>query len=387
MTRSVPTGDRRAVLHLITTLDRGGAEIALLHLCRAFATGERGARWAPQVAYLKGAGELRPEFEASGVPVHDLRMRGMRGVGGYGRAKRLVARLRPAVVHTHLFKADTLGAAVLGRRGPGRALLVSTKHNEDRYLEGGSPKAAAWREVARRVARRADWVVAITEAVAEFFLREVGSDFAQMATIPYGIPVPPLRHQAGARKRLGVGADEELIVCAARFDRQKDHETLIRAMPAVTAARPKARLVLLGRGPLEEELRERAAATAGANVTFGGFVDNVASWYDAADVVALPSRWEGLGLTLVEAAMHARPVVATAVGGIPEIVPHGRTGLLVNEGDPFGMAEAIVRLLSDPAMRERLGGAARERAIRRFSVEVAANATEDLYVTLLGYHP
>ncbi len=361
--------DRRLVFHLITTLDRGGAEIALLHLCRALkATG----RWDQRVAWLKGRGDLAPEFAAAGVPARKF-------------SRREFAAARPAIVHTHLFKADVAGAALVGRRRRGRAVLVSTKHNEDRYLVGATLRAATWRTLGRRAAKRADAVVAITHGVAAFFRDTLGDAVGEMTVIPYGLPAPRTvgaDEIAAFRAKCGVEGDATLVLCVARLDAQKDHATLIRAMPQVTARRD-ARLVLLGRGPMDAELRALAAATPGSNVVFAGFVDDPAPAFAAADVVALPSKWEGLGLALVEAAQHGRPVVATRVGGIPEVVVDGVTGLLVAPGDEDALAAAITRVLDDRELGARLGDAARTRAAMLFSVERYATDVEELYARLL----
>jgi glycosyltransferase involved in cell wall biosynthesis len=361
--------DRRTVLHLITTLDRGGAENALLHLCRAMkATG----RWDLRVAWLKGRGDLAPEFAAVGVPARKF-------------SRREFAALRPAIVHTHLFKADVAGVALLGRRRRGRAVLVSTKHNEDRYLAGSTLRAATWRTIGRRAVRRADAVVAISTGVAAFFRDTLGDTVGDMPVIPYGLPEPRTvgaEEISAFRARCGVSADAALVLCVARLDAQKDHATLIRAMPQVTPRRD-ARLVLLGRGPMETELRALAAATPGSNVIFAGFVDDPAPAFAAADVVALASLWEGLGLALVEAAQHGRPVVATRVGGIPEIVEDGVTGLLVPPGDAGALASALTRVLDDRDLAARLGDSARRRAADLFSVERYAADVESLYLRLL----
>jgi glycosyltransferase involved in cell wall biosynthesis len=364
----------RSVLHLITTLDRGGAENALLHLVRAHAaTG----RWDVRVAWLKGRGELAAEFAAAGVPARKF-------------SRREFAKRRPDVVHTHLFKADVAGAALVGRRRRGRCVLVSTKHNEDRYLSGSTLRAATWRTLARRAAKRADVVVAISRGVARFFhdtvFVNVGGDaVGDMPVIPYGLPAPRdvgREEVAAFRARCGVADGVSLVLCVGRLDAQKDPATAIRAMPRVTATRD-ARLVFLGRGPMEGELRALAAATPGSNVVFAGFVDDPAPAFAAADVVVLPSKWEGLGLALVEAAQHGRPVVATRVGGIPEVVADGETGLLVPSGDAVAFGDAITRVLADDALRRRLGDAARASAARRFSVERYAKDVEDLYARLL----
>jgi hypothetical protein len=171
--RAQPT-ERRSVFHLITTLDRGGAEKALLHLCRAFAaTG----RWDQRVAWLKGDGELAKDFAAAGVTARKF-------------SRRDLANARPEVVHTHLFKADVAGAEIVGRRRRGRVVLVSTKHNEDRYLTGATLKAATWRTLARRAMKRADAVVAISAGVRAFFRETLGDVAAEMPVIAYGLPAP-----------------------------------------------------------------------------------------------------------------------------------------------------------------------------------------------------
>jgi glycosyltransferase involved in cell wall biosynthesis len=363
----------RSVLHLITTLDRGGAENALFHLCRAHAAS---GRWNVRVAWLKGRGELARDFAAAGVPARKF-------------SRREFANARPDVVHTHLFKADVAGAALVGRKRRGRRVLVSTKHNEDRYLTGATLRAATWRTLARRAAKRADVVVAISRGVAAFFHDTLGDAVGEMPVVPYGLPAPRVvaREEIAAfRARCGAADRTSLVLCVGRLDAQKDPATAIRAMPRVTSTRD-ARLVLLGRGPMEDELRALAAATPGSNVVFAGFADDPAPAFAAADVVVLPSKWEGLGLVLVEAAQHARPVVATRVGGIPEVVVDGETGLLVASDDAAAFGDAVARLLADDAARRRMGDAARASAARRFSVERYAKDVEDLYVRLLARKP
>jgi glycosyltransferase involved in cell wall biosynthesis len=360
---------RPVVLHLITTLDRGGAENALLSLCGAQAAG---SRWAPRVAWLKGAGEMAREFAAAGVPAARF-------------SRREFANLHPAIVHTHLFKADVAGAALAGRRRRGRAVLVSTKHNQDRYLAGATLAAATWRTLARRAAKRADAVIAISRGVASFFRDTLGDAVGDMPVIPYGLPAPravAAEEAAAFRARCGVPPGAALVLLAGRLDTQKDPVTAIRAMAEVVATR-EARLVLLGRGPLEAELRSVAAATLGDNAVFAGFLADPGPAFEAADLVVLPSKWEGLGLVLVEAAQHGRAVVATDVGGIPEVVVDGTTGLLVPPGDAAAFGAAIARLLADDALRRRMGEAARAHAATRFSVERYAKDVDAVYGRLL----
>ena len=357
------------LLHVITTLDRGGAETALLHLVAAQAAAP--ARRI-DVAYLKGDGELAAEFERAGAHVHDLRMRGLAAVGSYGRARRLLRDVRPDVVHTHLFKADTLGAALLGLRRPDRTVLISTKHNEDVYLRDRS-----WRAVGRRVAARADAVVSITPGVARFVADTLAGSVRRAETIAYGLPAPSRTGDGTAfRQEHGIAGDERVVLCVARLAAQKDHATLFAALGQMNTP---ARLVLLGRGPLEDELRRRAE---GQPIVFAGFVEDPADAYAAADAVVLSSVHEGLGLVLLEAAQHGVPAVATRVGGIPDVVEDGVSGLLVPPRDASALASALDRLLTDDTLRQRLGAAAREHVALSHSVAACAAAHEGLYTEL-----
>lgn len=350
------------VLHLITTLDRGGAELALLELVQ----GQLEAGWRVEVAYLKGPGELTSPFEQAGAPVHALHGGGLGTIGAYGRARRAARVLAPDVVHTHLMKADTLGAALVGR-GRERPALVCTKHNEDAYLSGTSGKARTFRAVARRVSERADARIAITDAVRRFFARELGADWEEAQVVPYGVPVPEEPEPRGAlRRELGLASEEPVVVCAARFVPQKDHRTLLAAFRTVLESHPTARLVLLGRGPTEDDVR-RMATACGDAVRFEGFVDDPQRWYRAADMLALASRHEGLGRVVLEAAAVGTPAVVTAVGGLPEVVEDGRTGLLTPLGDAAALAHALTSLLSDPNRRESMGRAALKRVQAEFS--------------------
>lgn len=372
-----PAGERRRVLHLITTLDRGGAENALLHLCRGM---RESSDWDPRVGYLKGDGELTPEFEAAGIAVEDVALGTLRIDRALTHVSRLLAEFEPDVVHTHLFKADCLGAAVAGSTA--RPVLVSTKHNEDDYLSGRDPASLAWRTLGRGAARRADAVVAISDGVARFVRAHLGTAPARLETIRYGVPELPRGDGAYFRAVHGLPDDAPVVLCAARLEPQKDHETLFRAFAALPEELG-AHLVLLGRGSREAELRK----LAGDRVVFAGFVENPVDAYAAADVIALSSRHEGLGLVLVEAALAGVPAVATNVGGIAEAVRDGVTGLLAPAADADAASKALgtslARLLGDADERARMGAAARDFARERFSVERYVREHLALYAELL----
>jgi len=170
----------------------------------------------------------------------------------------------------------------------------------------------------------------------------------------------------------------------------KGQTYLVQAWPSVLKREPRALLLLVGDGPEERLLRSRAAELGlGGSVRFLGFRQDIPSLLALAEALVLPSLNEGFGLVLLEAMAMGKPVVASAVGGIPEVVLDGRTGLLVPPADPEALAVAILRLLEDPRAAQRLGEAGRERARESFSREAFIQAHRKLYGELLGLkrHP
>jgi glycosyltransferase involved in cell wall biosynthesis len=166
------------------------------------------------------------------------------------------------------------------------------------------------------------------------------------------------------------------VAGVGRFSPEKGFDVLIRAMGKL----PQARLVLFGDGEERANLESLARELGlSERVHFAGWVGSPWDLAPEIDVFAVPSRREGFGITVVEAMMSRVPVVASAVGGIPEIVDHERTGLLVRVGDPSALANAIGRLFDDPRLRERLVGAAEAAASERFRPEKMAASYEALY--------
>jgi glycosyltransferase involved in cell wall biosynthesis len=226
---------------------------------------------------------------------------------------------------------------------------------------------------------RADAVVAVTSSVAEFVRTTVGEPASGIHVVPYGVVPPTIPPTSSPRAAGGVPT----LLCVARMEPQKDHETLLAAFRRILVDRP-ARLVLLGRGARETHVRALTRGLPAGSVEFPAFAADPTPHYDAADVVVLASRWEGLGLALVEAAFRARPVVATRVGGIPEVVDDGETGLLVPPGDPRALADAVLRLLDDAALARHMGETAAQRVRARFDLDVCVDAHERIWRQMAG---
>jgi glycosyltransferase involved in cell wall biosynthesis len=282
------------------------------------------------------------------------------------RIARSARPFRPELLHTHLVHADVHGvAASVLLRVP----LVSTKHNDDPF------RAGPFRYVERLLARRARRIVTITESLARFNVDRVGIPRAKLTVVHYGLdeipaawgPNPPLEVPDGARVLLALG----------RLVPQKGLDVAVKALPAIRASHPRAVLLIAGDGPEREALEKHARELGVADALFlPGRAGNVAELLERAELLVHPSRWEGFGLVLLEAMLAARPIVATRVSSIPEIVVDGETGVLVPPDDAQALAEAAIRVLDDPGS---LGAAGRARALERFSADVMARRTAEVY--------
>jgi len=282
---------------------------------------------------------------------------------------RAVRAERPDLLHTHLVHADVYGAIAAATT---RVPYVSTRHNDDRYLLG------PFRYLDRGFARGARRLIAISDAV-RLFLEAAGHDPAKLTTIRYGLDELPSAPSVPTPEQAGIPADARLAVAVGRLIEQKDHATLLRAFALVHEQQPDAHLGILGSGPLEAATRALVEdlGLAGA-VALPGRTE-IRDWLDRADVFVHTSRWEGFGIVLLEAMLAGLPIVATRVSAVPEVVADGETGALVDAGDVDGVARELGSLIADPARRERLGSAGRERAHSEFSVARMTERTIDVY--------
>jgi len=275
----------------------------------------------------------------------------------------------PGIVHVHLFHAEVLTASV---QRPAGARLVLTHHHAGHLHALGRRRDEALDFLA---VRRFDRIVAISEWVRRFLRERYRCPDDRIASIPNGWEGRP---DTAPRRAI-----QPTIVCVANFRPEKSHETLIRAFARVTRELPDARLVLVGSGSLERKVRT-AVELAGLsqNVDFAGSATSVWPYLGRAHVFALPSRQEALGIAVMEAMAAGLPVVASAVGGLPELVTPAVTGALVTPGDDAAMAAELVRLLKDPDLRARMGAAGRQAVASR-TAEAMVDRYYELYEQLL----
>jgi glycosyltransferase involved in cell wall biosynthesis len=370
------------VVHLHKVTGISGSENHLLHLLSGLAH----TRFTPVLMMLTDPQRGFPDREytgrlqRAGVRVESLAIRGDFDPILVASLVRWFRRERPAIVHTHLIHADVHG--VVAARLAGVPVVVSTKHNDDPFR---TRRSIVWLE--RWLARRTDRTIAISEWIRGFTLRVTAAPDERVVTVRYGYsptnddehaPVSPFAAH-------GVPSDAIPIVSVGRLVEQKGHEYLIRAFAAIAPAFPRAWLVIVGEGERRTALMELARRQGLADrVVFAGYRPDALQYIRCCGIYVHPSMWEGFGLVLLEAMAAARPVVASRVSAIPEVVAHGVSGLLVPPRDPEALAAALTTLLRDPAAAVRFGRAGAERVAREFSVDAMVRGTQQVYETALN---
>ena len=306
---------------------------------------------------------------------------GFRDVAALARLWRVIRARRPAILHTHTSKAGFVGR--LAARVAGVPAVIHQPHGHIFYGYYGPRRTAFYVALERLAARWTDRIVTLTElGIDEHLARGIGRR-AQYRTVPSGVPTAELRAAAptrgAARVRLGLSDDAFVVVGLGRLVPVKGFDLLLAALPALAAAVPSARVVFVGEGPERAALEAQAVGLGvRGRVLFTGATPDIAVCLAAADVLAAPSRNEGMGRALVEAMALGVAVVGAEVGGIPAVVADGETGWLVPPGDTAALAAALVELGRDEALCAKLGAAAAARA-EAFSSRVAHAAMRAVY--------
>jgi glycosyltransferase involved in cell wall biosynthesis len=319
-------------------------------------------------------------FSAAAVPFEPVeiaeRPRPVRDAAAVRRLRVLLRRSRPDVVHAHGLRAAAVATLALGRdRRGGRPRLVVTVHNAP---PAGGAAGAVYGLLERLVARQADRVLCVSSDLEER-MRGLGAKGVGRALVP--APPPPLSPTspgAAAQAPAGLAAGGAPVVLAvARLAAQKGLDTLIEAAGRWRDRDPVPVVALAGTGPLLAELTA-AARAAGVQARFLGHRDDVPALLAAADVVVLPSLWEGQPLILQETLRAGRPLVASRVGGVADLTGKD-AALLVPPGDAAALSEAVLSVLDDPDLAARLADAALKRAAALPSQGQAIDATLAVY--------
>ena len=362
------------VVHIVSSLKVGGME----HFVVRLASRQQAAGLCVSVLAQQG-GPLREEAARLQVETDEL--------GGRSRILRVLKaiatlrRLRPDIVHGH--NATSLQYSLLAQRCTG-AKVVITCHGRGK-VDYREPAPGLW--------ARVDRVVCVSEAVAREGPPAVLAE--RLCVIRNGVDAAhPARSREAVRNALGLGAEFTAII-VARIDHLKGHETLLRAWAGVLRTNPSLKLLIVGDGSERQAMEQLAAdlditppctpiSGGKGGVRFLGFRSDVSDLLAAADLFILPSLSEGLPLSILEAMSHGLPIVATDVGGIPELITEENEGLLVRPKDAAGLAGAIARMAASAQLRETLGRNARRRVVAEFSFETMLRQYDAVYRSLVN---
>ncbi len=374
------------VLHLIHTLERGGTE----QLLASWLTCPEAAEFSYAVCCLFGGGPHEHAIRQAGVPVDIAGMRLPYDLAGLYRAARIIARFQPDIVHTHLRCSDLVGP-LLARLAGCRRVLTTIHNPAVHYFKPGQAigRFEAWTyTLGSKLFPR--YYAAISQAVAQDIARYMGNKASiwvvHNAIDWRGVQAAVRRSRLQVRSQLGLSERTPLFLCVARLEYQKGHNDLLKAFAEVRRRCPEAVLLLAGEGTARDQL-QRQAADLGLDhsVSFLGRRADVPELLNACDIVVSAAVYEGFGICLAEAMALGAPVIATRVGGIPELVEDGVTGLLIEPGDYRALAQQILDLYDDLPLRRRLAQAGRRRVIEQFDVSRMLERYHDIYRRMLRY--
>jgi glycosyltransferase involved in cell wall biosynthesis len=386
---AAPAGGPIRVVRIIARLNIGGPAIhatlltARLDPARFSTTLVTGTEDAAEGNYLalhgrEAAVELIPDLGREIRPLRDVRT--------LASLMRVIRRVRPHVVHTHTAKAGAVGrlAAVLC----GVPVVVHTFHGH--VLRGyfSPAKTAVYRAIERGLAWRTDRLLTVTDRVRDELLALGVGRPGQYTTVPLGFDLAPLVQAAGRRGELRAELDlgtAPLVGIVARLVPIKAHEVFLDAAVRIRASLPEARFLVVGDGECRSALEARVDALGLRDaVRFLGWRADLDRLYADLDVVVLTSRNEGSPVALIEAMAAGVPVVATAVGGVPDVVAHDVSGLLAPMDDAAAVADHTVALLRDRERAAAMGRAGRTRVVATYSADRLVDDIETLYTQLLG---
>ncbi len=370
------------VLHLIDTYRIGGPGKTIIN----------SAKYIDRSRYRVHVGSFtdpvrteRNEFahavQAAGIPYLDLPETKRFNFDHLGRIRGYVKTHRIAVVHAHGYRTDAM-AYLATRAMPGVA-VVTTHHGWIR----NNARQELMARTALQLARRLDAVEVVSRRLLDELPRSVIRR-GRAEVVHNGIVLEDYvvgGHRARIRESLGAAADAPLLGVIGRLSEEKGCHEMLDAFARVAAGHARARLVFIGEGPLRGALEARIQGQPWADrVRLAGHHAPVQPFYEAIDVLVSPSRTEGLSNAILEALVFQRPVVATRVGGNPEILEDEVSGLFVEAREPGALADAILRLLGDPGLSARLVAGGRARVEAEFTFEARMRKEERFYTRVLS---
>ncbi|HOX54459.1 MAG: glycosyltransferase [Candidatus Omnitrophica bacterium] len=360
------------VLHIVEDLSIGGVE----ELLRIIAMGLNREKYNVYVCCIEEGGQTAKELMEAGIKVDILGMKSYHNLFNILRLKKYIKERKIDIIHSHMYFANTFGriAALLA----GTPVLISTSYST--YYEFKRRNIL----MINFLSKFTDRIIAASNSIKEFAVKQqrIPADKFQViydcaSTDKFSKHVDSF----AVKRALGIDSDYQVVGCVARLNEVKGHAYLIRAAKEVLKNNPRIKFLLVGDGPLRQEL-EQLSVQLGIkdNVIFVGSRRDIPEMLAAMDIFVLPSALrEGCPLSILEAMAMSKPVVASRLGGIPEEIEDGKSGILVPPKDSAALADAIIKLLSDKNLSVTMGKAGRKIFEEKFSKEVMLNKLESLY--------
>ncbi len=377
--RITPIDDRPTVCHVIHALGVGGAEVLVDKMLRSL-----NDEFRCVVAVLDEIGEIGERLQQDGFTVKHLYRNPGIDRGCAKRLRKFADEEGAEILHAHQY--TPFFQAMLSRGLWGTRPVVFTEHGRH-FPDTPSRKRFV---VNRLMLRSCDRLFGCGEAVRQALIVNEGLPESRVEVIYNGVDLaslakPTLGARDRIRKEFNFAATDFVAVLVARLHSLKDHQTALRAVDAARRQIPGLRLLLAGdgdeRAAIEETICKRGLEEC---VTLAGTRKDIADLLAASDVFLMSSISEGIPLTVIEAMAARRPVVSTAVGGLPELVEHGVTGFLAPSGDDSSLAAALIELHRNPGLRSKMADVAAKLAKEKFSLDGMLNSYRDVYRDVLG---
>jgi glycosyltransferase involved in cell wall biosynthesis len=385
------------VLRVIARLNVGGPALHVAYLTAGLA--DRGYETTLVAGTLaRGEESMASVSEARGVRIETLpalhrEIGPLRDARAILRLARLIREERPTILHTHTAKAGAVGRIAALLAGDARPpIVVHTFHGH--VLRGyfNPVTTLGFRTLERWLARVTTALIAVSPEVRDDLVKLHVAPASKFAIVRLGIELDERTDvdsgaRAETRRQLGIGEDAFIVGWVGRMTAVKRTDDVIRALRGLVERGVDAYLCLVGDGPDRDHL-ERYAHELGVvkRCLFVGYQDDVARFYSAIDALVLPSVNEGTPVSVMEALAAQRPVVATRVGGTPDVIRDGVDGYLVEVGDANALSERLAGLANDPERRARMGAKGREQVLGRYAVERLVDDIDRLYRSLLDAH-
>ncbi len=366
------------VLQLIEGLNLGGAETKLMELVAHM---DRD-RFETVVCSLGMGDRIKEEFEKLGVEFVTMARKQRVDLRLIFSVAKLIREKQIDVVMTTLFYADVLGA-LAGVFSKPKAVFSWETISAPEWLL--THRLLVYRFAMRFCTR----VISVSHATAKWLVEKRGVPHDKVVVIPYGVNLDLYRagENPELKQKLGIESDAKVVGVVARLHPQKGHRYLIEAAKSIVAKFPKTKFVIVGDGELRAELEEMTRTQNVAKTfMFLGFRKDIKDLMRVFDVFCLPSLYEGLPNVVLEAMATAKPVVATAVDGTPELIVDGETGYLVPPSDPQALAEKLSQLIGDQELARRFGSNGLKRVKAEYSLEKQVEGFQNLYQSFLVQH-